>query len=186
VAEVHQDTASGAKTERPGLAGLLDSARAHRVDVVLVLKLDRFGRSTRELLNNIATLKSAGVRFIATTQGLDTDESNPVSHFLMTILGAVAQLEREFIRERVQAGMNHAKAKGVRLGRPTKIYNRPAIEEMRKMGWSIRKIAQKAEISTATVQRLLKPKRDKKPDCAESKCVAKKGTRRARRAVVKN
>lgn len=184
VIEIHQDKISGMKAVRPGLNGLLESVRARRVDVVLVVKLDRFGRSTRDLLNNIAELKSCGVRFIATTQGLDTDESNPVSQFLMTILGAVAQLEREFIRERVQAGVNSAKAKGVRLGRPRKVFNRPAVQEMRAMGWSIRKIAHQAKISTATVQRLLKIPCDKIPRVGVQQVVEKKGGRLARRSVV--
>jgi len=113
---VYQDQMSGAKASRPGLDQLIVDARRRRFDAVVVWKLDRFGRSLVHCVSGIQELASLGVRFIATSQGLDTDESNPASKLLMHILAAVAQFERELIRERVSAGMKAAKARGTKTG----------------------------------------------------------------------
>ena len=156
LAEIHQDHMSGAERNRPGLLALLKSARERRIDVVVVWKVDRFGRSTLDLLDNVRELQSAGVRFIAVSQGLDTDESNPISRFLLTVLGAVAELEREFIAERVRAGIDRAKKKGVQFGRPLKIFHRGKVQELRDQGMTVRQIASELGVGNATVQRLLK------------------------------
>jgi DNA invertase Pin-like site-specific DNA recombinase len=84
--------------------------RKRRFDAVPVWKLDRFGRSLVHCVGAIQELVSMGVRFLAISQGLDTDESNPGSKLLLHILAAVAQFERELIRERVAAGMRHARS----------------------------------------------------------------------------
>jgi len=152
---VYQDQMSGGKNDRPGLNDLLDAARRRLIDVVLVWKLDRFGRSTTDLLNNIRELEALGVRFLAVTQGLDTDQSNPVSRFLLTILGAVAELEREMICERVRAGQKRAKEKGVKFGRPERIFNRERAKELAAAGVSFRDIAKRLEVGRGTIQRLL-------------------------------
>jgi DNA invertase Pin-like site-specific DNA recombinase len=113
---VYKDQMSGAKTSRPGLDQLMSDARRRKFDVVVVWKLDRFGRSLVHCVSGIQELASLGIRFLATSQGLDTDESNPASKLLMHILAAVAQFERELIRERVSAGMKVAKAHGTKTG----------------------------------------------------------------------
>jgi DNA invertase Pin-like site-specific DNA recombinase len=95
---------SGAKASRPALKQLMADARARKFDCLLVWKLDRFGRSLVDCLNNIRTLEENGVRFIAVTQGLDTDLQNPASRFLLHVLGEAAEFERALIRERTQAG----------------------------------------------------------------------------------
>ena len=92
--EVYQDVISGAKTSRPALNRLMADARAMKFDCVLVWKLDRFGRSLVDCLNNIRTLEESGVRLIVVTQGLDTDVKNPASRFLLHVLGAAAEFER--------------------------------------------------------------------------------------------
>lgn len=155
IEQVEQDTLSGAKADRRGLTAILDAARARRIDVVLVWKLDRFGRSVKDLLLNVQILESAGVRFIATTQGIDTDHSNPVSRFTLQILAAVAELEREMIRERVNAGIAAAKAKGVKFGPKLKIWNRGQAQLMRLTGSSMREIATELGVGVGTVHRLL-------------------------------
>ena len=104
IAETYQDAISGAKANRPALSRLMFDARARKLDCLLVWKLDRFGRSLVDCLNNIKTLEENGVRFIAVTQGLDTDLQNPASRFLLHVLGAAAEFERSLIRERPQAG----------------------------------------------------------------------------------
>jgi putative DNA-invertase from lambdoid prophage Rac len=96
-------------------------------DAQVVWKLDRFGRSLVHCVSGIQELASLGIRFVASSQGLDTDESNPASKLLMHILAAVAQFERELIRERVSAGMRAAKTHGTKtgnaIGRPRRIFN---------------------------------------------------------------
>ena len=95
---------SGSKTGRPALNRCMDAARKRQIDCVVVWKLDRFGRSLVDCLNNIRILEDHGVGFIAVTQGLDTDQRNPASRFLLHVLGAAAEFERSLIRERTQAG----------------------------------------------------------------------------------
>jgi DNA invertase Pin-like site-specific DNA recombinase len=115
---VYEDEMSGAKTRRPGLDRLMEDARLHRFDVIVVWKLDRFGRSLIDLVGRLRDLESYGVRFVAASQGIDTDASNPTSRLLTHILAAVAEFERELFKERVSAGLRNARAQGARIGRP--------------------------------------------------------------------
>ena len=110
---------SGAGASRPELDRLMQDARTRRFDAVLVWKLDRWGRSVADCIRSIQELVSLGVRFLAVTQNLDTDESNPMSRFLLHILAAFGELEREMIRERVRAGLRNARAHGKALGAPS-------------------------------------------------------------------
>jgi DNA invertase Pin-like site-specific DNA recombinase len=159
VAGVYQDQISGAKVSRPGLDKLMADARQRRFDAVLVWKLDRFGRSLVHCVSGIQELASLGIRFIATSQGLDTDESNPASKLLVHILAAVAQFERELIRERVSAGMRSAKTRGTRsgkpIGRPRLVFNRGEVVRLRQDGVSLAKIALQMNIGVGTVARVL-------------------------------
>jgi DNA invertase Pin-like site-specific DNA recombinase len=154
-ADHYEDVMSGAKANRPGLARLIADAQCRRFDCVIVWKLDRFGRSLVDCLNNIRTLESAGVRFIATTQGLDTDQQNPASRFLLHVLGAAAEFERSLIRERVSAGMRAAKKSGTALGRPKGVFNREEVHELRRKGMSIAQISRQLNIGHGTVARTL-------------------------------
>lgn len=155
VAGTYQDVMSGSKVSRPALNRLLGDVISRKVDVVLVWKLDRFGRSLVDCLNNIRTLESHGVRFIATTQGLDTDQQNPASRFLLHVLGAAAEFERSLICERVSAGMKAARKAGKTMGRPRRIFNRNEVRELRKAGMSIAKISREMGIGVGTVARTL-------------------------------
>ncbi len=159
LAGVYQDQISGAKASRPGLDKLMSDARQRRFDAVLVWKLDRFGRSLVHCVSGIQELSSLGIRFIATSQGLDTDESNPASKLLMHILAAVAQFERELIRERVSAGMKNARAKGTRsgkpIGRPRRMFDRAEVVKLRQNGLSLAKIARQMSVGVGTVARVL-------------------------------
>jgi len=100
IADIYEDVSSGAKVSRPALNRLIADARARKFDCLLIWKLDRFGRSLVDCLNNIKILEENGIRFIAVTQGLDTDLQNPASRFLLHVLGAAAEFERALIRER--------------------------------------------------------------------------------------
>jgi DNA invertase Pin-like site-specific DNA recombinase len=159
LAGVYQDQISGAKASRPGLDKLMSDARQRRFDAVLVWKLDRFGRSLVHCVSGIQELSSLGIRFIATSQGLDTDESNPASKLLMHILAAVAQFERELIRERVSAGMKNAKARGTKsgkaIGRPRRMFDRAEVLKLRQNGLSLAKIARQMSVGVGTVARVL-------------------------------
>ena len=142
---------SGARASRPQLDRLLQDARARRFDAVLVWKLDRWGRSVADSIRSIQELVSLGVRFLAVTQNLDTDETNPMSRFLLHILAAFSELEREMIRERVRAGLRTAKAQGKALGRPRRAFRRDEAVLLRSQGASWRKIAQVLDLPMSTV-----------------------------------
>jgi DNA invertase Pin-like site-specific DNA recombinase len=167
LAGMYQDQISGAKATRPGLDKLMSDARQRRFDVVLVWKLDRFGRSLVHCVSGIQELASLGVRFISSSQGLDTDESNPASKLLLHILAAVAQFERELIRERVSAGMRNAKAKGTRtgkpIGRPRRVFNRAEVLRLHQDGLSLAKIARQLGVGVGTVLRAVRAARPSNP-----------------------
>lgn len=113
------ETGSGARADRPGLAKVMDAARKGKVDLVLVPRLDRFGRSTVDLLHNIKALTDAGVRFACTEQAIDVSpKRDPMGQFMLTVLSAVAEFERALIRDRVVEGQRRAAKKGKHLGRP--------------------------------------------------------------------
>src|ERR1017187_1399225 len=172
IVETHQDTISGAKASRPGLNALMADARARKFTCLLVWKLDRFGRSLVDCLNNIKFLKEHGIRFIAVTQGLDTDIQNPASRFMLHVLGAAAEFERSLIRERTQAGrlryqqdynagkvgktVNSKSRKNLPIGRPKRIFNRERVIEMRQEGASIRAIAKQLGVGVGTITRTLR------------------------------
>jgi DNA invertase Pin-like site-specific DNA recombinase len=172
VAETYQDLASGEKASRPGLNRLMVDATARNFDCLLVWKLDRYGRSLVDCLNNIRTLEDHGIRFIAVTQGLDTDQRNPASRFLLHVLGAAAEFERSLIRERTQAGrvryqqdykagrvgktVYSRSGKNLAIGRPKKIFNRDRVIEMHQAGASIRAIAKQLGVGIGTVARTLR------------------------------
>ncbi|MDD5351453.1 MAG: recombinase family protein [Chthoniobacteraceae bacterium] len=146
------DTISGAKGDRPALGRLLTAAVQREFDVVLVWKLDRFGRSVLHLNQQLATLEASGVRFIAVSQGIDTDASNPMSRLLVQLLAAFAEFERELIRERVKGGQAAAKSKGVRFGRPKRIFRRDLAAKMRAEGRSWRVIARELDVPVSTLR----------------------------------
>ena len=142
---------SGAAAARPELDRLLKDARMRRFDVVVVWKLDRWGRSVAASVKSIQELASLGVRFMAITQNIDTDDDNPMSRFLLHILAAFAELERELIRERVTAGVRAAKARGKQVGRPKRIFRRDEVIRLRAEGVSWRDIAKNLGVPVATL-----------------------------------
>jgi DNA invertase Pin-like site-specific DNA recombinase len=149
----------------------MDDARARKLDTVLCWKLDRFGRSLLDCLANLRELDSHGVRFISTTQALDTDNRNPASRFLLHVLGAAAEFERELIRERSKAGrlrylqdfqagrvekaVRSRSGKNLAPHRPKRIFDRDRVAQLRAHGFSIRQIAKKLGIGVGTAVRTL-------------------------------
>jgi putative DNA-invertase from lambdoid prophage Rac len=146
---------SGAKARRPQLDMLMKAARLRHFDAVVVWKLDRWGRSIAHLIDSLQELTSLGIRFVAATQNIDTDESNPMARLLLHIMGAFAEFEREIIRERVKCGLEKARADGKELGRPRVLVDRQNVLRLRESGASIRQICAKMKLSHGTVQRAL-------------------------------
>ena len=141
---------SGAKDSRPELNKLLDDARKRQFDAVIVWRFDRFARSTRHLLSALEEFRSLGIQFISYQENMDT--SSPLGQALFTIVSAVAQLERDLIRERVSAGIRNARENGKKLGRPMRVVDRDRILQMRSEGRSLEQIAEKLGIGYGTVR----------------------------------
>jgi DNA invertase Pin-like site-specific DNA recombinase len=142
---------SGTKEKRPELDRLMADAHRRRFDAVVVWKFDRFARSVSHLLRALETFKAQGIEFVSFSEQLDT--STPAGKLVFTVLGAVAELERSLIVERVKAGLRNARAKGKTLGRPIKLVDTRQIAELRAQGRSWRKIARRLGISARTARR---------------------------------
>jgi putative DNA-invertase from lambdoid prophage Rac len=142
---------SGAKNSRPALDRLMADAAQHKFDCVLVWKIDRFGRSVLNLNQQLAALSRYGVRFIATSQDLDTDERSACNRLMLQILASVAEFEREMIRERTLSGIRAAQAAGKVVGRPKRIFRRDEVVRLRdEEGLSWRAIGKKLGIPAMT------------------------------------
>jgi DNA invertase Pin-like site-specific DNA recombinase len=139
---------SGAKEKRPALDNLLADAHLRHFDAVVVWKFDRFARSVSHLLRALETFKSLGIEFVSLSEAVDT--STPAGKMIFTVLGAVAELERSLIAERVKAGLRNARAKGKTLGRPRKIANSEQINRLRAQGASWRAVGTALGVSAAT------------------------------------
>ena len=151
---------SGAKDSRPQLNELMAAARKRQFDTVIVWRFDRFARSTKHLLLALEEFRSLGIQFMSYMENVDT--SSPLGQALFTIVAAVAQLERDLIRERVSAGIRNARANGKQLGRPRRGVNHDDVRRLRADGASIRQIAQKLGIGYGTVRlRLRQPEEGK-------------------------
>lgn len=142
---------SGARSSRPELDRLVCDARLRRFDAVLVWKLDRWGRSVVDCVRGIQELDSLGIRFVAVTQNIDTDESNPASRLMLHLFAAFGEFERELIRERVVAGSRAARIKGKSLGRPRRVFQRDEAAALRAKGMSWRKIAAQLGVPMSTI-----------------------------------
>jgi DNA invertase Pin-like site-specific DNA recombinase len=150
------DKASGAKFSRIGLDALMAAVRKGQVDVLVVYKLDRLGRSLQHLAQLIGELETNGTALVATSQGIDTSESNPAGRLQMHVLAAVAEFERSVIQERINAGIAAAKEHGTRsgkpFGRPRKLHkHRTAVARLMDRGMSGRKIAAQLNIPIGSV-----------------------------------
>ena len=134
---------------------LKQAARERKIDVVLVWKLDRWGRSLVDAIQGIDELRTAGVRWISVTQGFDTDESNPGARLMLQIFAAFAEFERAMIRERVIAGMGVAKRKGTHCGRKKVVVDRKRVATLHSQGLSVRAIAVKLGVHRNRVHAVL-------------------------------
>src|SRR5207249_3557748 len=142
---------SGSKDRRPQLDRLMADARRHELHAVLVWKFDRFARSVSHLLRALETFQALGIDFVSLSESLDT--STPAGKMVFTVLGAVAELERSLIVERVRAGLRNARAKGKRLGRPRVTVDAARITALRSQGLSWAKIGEALGVGEGTVRR---------------------------------
>jgi DNA invertase Pin-like site-specific DNA recombinase len=140
---------SGKKDSRPQLNRMMDDAHQRRFDVVVVARFDRFARSVSHLLRALETFNALGIQFVSLAEQVDT--STPTGKMIFTVLGAVSELERNLIVERVHSGLRHAKANGKRLGRPRKVVDAARITALRTNGKSWRTIAREMKLSVGTV-----------------------------------
>jgi DNA invertase Pin-like site-specific DNA recombinase len=140
---------SGKKDSRPQLNRMMQDAHERRFDAVVVWRFDRFARSVSHLLRALETFNSLGVQFVSLSEQVDT--STPMGKMVFTVLGAVAELERNLIIERVRAGLRHARANGKQLGRPKKAIDVVQVKSLRAAGTSWRAIARKLGVSVGSV-----------------------------------
>jgi DNA invertase Pin-like site-specific DNA recombinase len=141
---------SGAKDSRPQLNELMAAARKRHFDAVVVWRFDRFARSTKHLLLALEEFRSLKIQFVSYQESIDT--TSPLGQALFTIVSAVAQLERELIRERVSAGIRNARARGKKLGRPKSGVDTERIQELNAQGLSLRQIAATLGVGYGTVR----------------------------------
>lgn len=145
---------SGARERRPGLDALMAAARQRRIDAVLVWRFDRFARSTRHLLAALAEFRSLAVAFVSFHESVDT--SSPLGEAMFTIISAIAQLERSLIRERILAGIAHARSKGQRMGRPRRPVDVELARMLRGEGRGLRETARLMQVAPNTLLRALR------------------------------
>jgi DNA invertase Pin-like site-specific DNA recombinase len=145
---------SGSATSRPALDQMLDSARRGKLDLVVVWKLDRLGRSLQHLLQVLDELQALGVGFVSIRDaGIDT--TSATGRLLLHLLAAFAEYERSLIRERVVAGVRRAQAKGLHCGRPVvEIDLRPALA-MFERGHGLKAISAALKVNRATLRERL-------------------------------
>jgi DNA invertase Pin-like site-specific DNA recombinase len=150
---VFRETASGAKTDRAQLRKALEQLDAN--DVLMVTRLDRLARSTRDLLNTLAAIadRKAGFRSLGDTWA---DTTSAHGRLMLTVLAGLAEFERELIRARTGGGRERAKARGVRMGRPPKLTSHQVKEALRRRdaGEPMRDIARTYNVSHSTISRL--------------------------------
>ena len=157
----YTDRISGAKARRPGLDQLLADARRGRFDVVVVWAFDRLARSTRHFLEILDELAHLKIEFVSFRENIDT--GGPLGRAFLTIIGAIAELERNLIKERVRAGMRRAKLEGRQIGRRPLDVDREAVLRERDSGMSLTEVAKAHGISRAMVSKIVKQLQQPKP-----------------------
>ena len=153
IVQEYTDRISGAKARRPGLDQLMRDARHGCFDVLVVWAFDRIARSTRHFLEILDELNHLGIEFISFREQIDT--GGPLGRAIVVIIGAVAELERNLIVERVRAGMRRARFEGRHIGRQPLDLDRGAILRDREHGQSLGQLAKSYRVSRTTIHRVL-------------------------------
>ena len=144
----------GARARRPELDRMMEDARRHKFDVLVVWSCDRLARNTKHLLQTLDELNGMGISFLSQREAIDTE--GPLGRAILVIVSAMAELERCLIVERVRAGMRRAKLEGRQIGRSRLDMNREQIVHDRRSGMSLTQVAKKHGISRASVCRVMK------------------------------
>lgn len=148
----YSDIESGVKT-LPNRNELVKDALKGKFDAVIVFRFDRFARSLKDLIEHLELFRKCSVAFISVSEALDT--STPAGYFMFTMIGAMAEFERNILVERIKTGIQVAKAKGKHIGRPHVRIDIQKAKELRGRGFSYSKIAKQLNTSTATIYRSL-------------------------------
>ena len=162
VDKIYKDVISGAKRERPELDKMLEELEEG--DVVYIASIDRLSRSTKDLLDIVGIIRDKGAYLVSIKDSwLDTRESNPMSEFLLTVMGAMGQLERDMITARIQEGVKAAQARGVKFGRPRGWSKevQKAVKMYLKGGKSMREVEKITGVSRSTISKALRVMRER-------------------------
>jgi DNA invertase Pin-like site-specific DNA recombinase len=154
IVEEYTDRVSGARARRPGLDAMMRDARRGRFNVVLVWASDRIARSVKHFLDVLDELNRLNIEFISFREQIDT--GGPLGRAVVVIIGAIAELERNLIIERVRAGMRRARLEGRHIGRKPLELDRNAILRDRQRGQSLGELAKSYRVSRATIHRVLR------------------------------
>jgi DNA invertase Pin-like site-specific DNA recombinase len=154
IVKEYTDRISGTRARRPGLDELLRDARRGRFEVVLVWASDRIARSVKHFLDVLDELNRLNVEFISFREQIDT--GGPLGRAVVVIIGAIAELERNLIIERVRAGMRRARLEGRHIGRKPLELDRAAILRGRQQGLSLAQLAKTHRVSRATIHRVVR------------------------------
>lgn len=160
--KVYKDVISGAKRERPELDKMLNELEEG--DVVYIASIDRLSRSTKDLLDIVTIIRDKGAYLVSIKDSwLDTRKSNPMSEFLLTVMGAMGQLERDMITARIQEGVKAAQARGIKFGRPRGWSKevQKAVKMYLKGGKSMREVEKITGVSRSTISKALKVMRER-------------------------
>lgn len=160
--EFRDDGFSGGNDNRPGLNALKKAVKASQLKVIVVYRVDRLCRSLKHLLSLLELFEQYGVKLISVNDPIDL--TNPNGIFQMQIMGAVAQLEKSIIGERVKAGLANAKANGQKLGRPEKhgVEAKNQVLTLHSQGLTLQAIKLKTGINVATIHKFIKQERKEK------------------------
>lgn len=148
------DVMTGANARRPGLDSLMKAVRRGKCDVVLVYRFDRFARSTQHLVNALEEFRTLGVQFISLHEQIDT--TTAMGKLAFTIFAAIAEFERELIRERTRSGMAQARAEGKQIGRPRVVLSIRKIKALRALGAPWREVSKQVGASVSTIRQFVR------------------------------
>jgi DNA invertase Pin-like site-specific DNA recombinase len=151
----------GTKARRPALDKMMEDARRHKFDVVVVWACDRLARSTKHFLQVLGELNGFGIQFLSQREAIDTE--GPLGRAIIVIVSAIAELERSLIVERVKSGMRRAKLEGRQIGRARLDVDREQVVEDRRGGLSLTQVAKRHRIPRASVCRLMKESNGNSP-----------------------
>ena len=146
---------SGVKKDRDALNQMLSAARSRKFNTLYVLSIDRLSRSVKNLIETVETLNELGITIVFQRENIDTKSA--MGNFFLTVLGSLAQFEREIMLERINAGIARAKSQGKKMGRPSKLNDglRNAVTMLYQKGVSIRDIAKTCTVGIGTVYKVV-------------------------------